>query len=53
MPLKTKRKVTLACDACQERNYLTHKNAQVHRERLVMNKYCAKCREHTVHKETK
>jgi large subunit ribosomal protein L33 len=50
---KPKRKITLACDACQERNYLTHKNAQVHRERLEMNKYCPKCRSHTLHKETK
>jgi large subunit ribosomal protein L33 len=51
--VKAKRKITLACDVCQERNYLTRKNAQVHRERFEMNKYCPRCRAHTTHKETK
>jgi large subunit ribosomal protein L33 len=53
MGLKAKRKITLACNDCQERNYQTVKNQQVHRERLEMNKFCPKCRTHTLHKETK
>jgi large subunit ribosomal protein L33 len=53
MGLKSKRKVTLACHDCQERNYLTYKNQAVHKDRLEMNKYCKKCQTHTTHKETK
>lgn len=53
MGIKTKRKITLACDICQSRNYATLKNATVNPTRLALNKFCPKCGSHTLHKETK
>jgi large subunit ribosomal protein L33 len=46
-------KVTLACDVCKRRNYITTKNKQNDRDRIEMRKYCRWDREHTVHKETR
>ena len=46
-------KVTLACEQCKRRNYITMKNKQNDRERIEMKKYCAHERAHTVHKETR
>src|SRR5918912_1565001 len=44
-------KVTLACETCKRRNYITMKNKQNDRERIEMKKYCRWDRKHTVHKE--
>jgi large subunit ribosomal protein L33 len=44
-------KVTLACEVCKRRNYITNK--QNDRERIEMKKYCQFDRQHTVHKETR
>ena len=52
-PIKSKRKITLACDGCHGRNYLTFKNASVNPQRLELKKFCRKCGSHTLHKETK
>ena len=46
-------KITLACTECKERNYCSKKNKKNDPDRLEMNKYCKKCRKHTLHKETK
>ena len=46
-------KVTLACEVCKRRNYITMKNKLNDRERLEMKKYCNHDRRHTVHKETR
>ena len=46
-------KVTLACETCKRRNYITMKNKQNDRERIEMKKYCRWDRTHTVHKETR
>jgi large subunit ribosomal protein L33 len=46
-------KVTLACEQCKRRNYITTKNRQNDRERIEMRKYCKWDRVHTVHKETR
>ena len=46
-------KVTLACDVCKRRNYITIKNRQNDRERIEMKKYCRWDRQHTLHKETR
>ena len=46
-------KITLACSQCEERNYATDKNKRLHPERVERRKYCARCRTHTAHKETK
>ena len=46
-------KVTLACEVCKRRNYITMKNKQNDRERIEMRKYCPFDRQHTLHKETR
>jgi large subunit ribosomal protein L33 len=46
-------KVTLACEECKRRNYITIKNKNNDRERIEMKKYCRFDRRHTVHKETR
>ena len=45
--------VTLACEQCKRRNYITVKNKQNDRERIEMKKYCKWERTHTTHKETR
>lgn len=45
--------VVLACETCKERNYTTVKNKKANKERMELNKYCASCKKHTAHKETK
>jgi large subunit ribosomal protein L33 len=45
--------IHLACTACQERNYSSRKNKKNNPDRLEVKKYCSRCKEHTVHKETK
>jgi len=45
--------ITLACPECQERNYTQTKNKRLHPERVEYKKFCARCRRHTTHKETK
>ena len=46
-------KVTLACEECKERNYITTKHRVTQRERIEMRKYCPRCRTHRLHKETR
>ncbi|TMM13896.1 MAG: 50S ribosomal protein L33 [Actinobacteria bacterium] len=54
MPRAEKRvKVTLACDVCKRRNYITMKNRQNDRERIEMKKYCRWDHQHTLHRETR
>ena len=54
MPRNDKRvKVTLACEQCKRRNYITMKNKLNDRERIEMKKYCRWDRVHTLHKETR
>jgi large subunit ribosomal protein L33 len=45
--------VTLACEVCKRRNYITTKNRQNDRDRLELKKYCPFDRRHTVHRETR
>jgi large subunit ribosomal protein L33 len=45
--------ITLACNECKRRNYVTVKNRQNDRDRLELKKYCRWCRGHTVHRETR
>jgi large subunit ribosomal protein L33 len=44
---------TLACTVCNERNYTTEKNRRNDPSRMELNKYCPRCRTHTLHRETK
>jgi len=46
-------KVTLACEGCKRRNYITTKNRINDRERIEMRKYCPSERKYTLHKETR
>ncbi|HOD72544.1 MAG TPA: 50S ribosomal protein L33 [Deltaproteobacteria bacterium] len=45
--------ITLACTECKRRNYMSSRNKKKSTEKLEIKKYCAFCRTHTVHKETK
>ena len=45
--------VTLACEVCKRRNYITMKSKVNDRERIEMSKYCRFDRRHTMHKETR
>jgi large subunit ribosomal protein L33 len=54
MPKSEKRvKITLECQTCKRRNYITMKNKINDRERLEVKKYCKHDRVHTVHRETR
>ncbi len=43
--------ITLACSECKERNYTSEKNRKNDSSRLVLMKYCRRCRKHTEHRE--
>jgi large subunit ribosomal protein L33 len=45
--------ITLACENCKRRNYVTVKNRINDRDRLELKKYCRWCRHHTLHRETR
>mgnify|MGYP001181844785 FL=1 len=45
--------VTLECQECKRRNYITSKNKAEQRERIELKKYCRWDRKHTLHKETR
>jgi large subunit ribosomal protein L33 len=47
-----RKKVILICTKCLSRNYTIMKS-QDSKVRLEIKKYCPKCNEHTLHKETK
>ena len=46
-------KLVLQCTECKANNYVSAKNRQNVRERLKRKKYCATCRRHTEHSETR
>ena len=46
-------RVTLACEECKQRNYISSKNKSNNTERIELKKYCKFCKEHTAHMETK
>jgi len=45
--------IYLACTECKERNYTTEKNRRNDPNRLEFNKFCNRCRKHTLHRETR
>ena len=45
--------VTLECQECKRRNYITSKNKANQRERIEIKKYCRWDRKHTLHTETR
>ena len=46
-------KITLACQECKERNYITKKNRRNDPDRIELKKYCRWCGRHTAHRETR
>ncbi len=46
-------KITLACEECKHRNYITKKNRRNDPDRLEIKKFCPNCRRHRAHKETR
>ncbi|GBR74306.1 MAG: 50S ribosomal protein L33 [Candidatus Margulisbacteria bacterium] len=45
--------ITLECEVCKRRNYVTTKEKRNNPERLTLKKYCKWDKKHTPHKETK
>jgi len=45
--------IQLECSVCKSKNYTTRKNPTDNKEKLQLNKFCQKCRKHTLHKEVK
>jgi len=41
----------LVCSVCKSQNYVSEKNKVNTPEKLELEKFCAKCRKHTNHKE--
>jgi large subunit ribosomal protein L33 len=46
-------KITMACEDCKHRNYITKKNRRNDPDRLEAKKFCPNCGKHTNHKETR
>ena len=50
---KVKRDImAFKCEKCNEKNYTAFKTKNI-KEKMQIKKYCSRCQEHTVHKETK
>ncbi|KKR06378.1 MAG: 50S ribosomal protein L33 [candidate division WS6 bacterium GW2011_GWF2_39_15] len=50
---KVKRNIiALKCEVCAGKNYTMYKTKNV-KEKIVKSKFCANCKKHTDHKETK
>lgn len=47
-----RQKIGLVCTKCGSRNYLTEKSRANTPKKLVLKKYCRRCRQHTEHRET-
>jgi large subunit ribosomal protein L33 len=45
--------IALACTICKERTYSTRKSKRNDPGRLELNKFCPRCRQHQLHRETK
>jgi len=45
--------ITLVCQGCKRKNYMSTKDKKKHPERIELKKYCKFEQKHTVHKETK
>src|SRR5689334_10136978 len=46
-------KITLACQECKHRNYITKKNRRNDPDRMELKKFCPNCRCHRPHRETR
>jgi large subunit ribosomal protein L33 len=46
-------KITMACQVCKHRNYITKKNRRNDPDRMELQKFCPNCGRHTDHRETR
>jgi large subunit ribosomal protein L33 len=46
-------KITMACEVCKHRNYITKKNRRNDPDRMTLKKYCPNCKVHRAHRETR
>ena len=46
-------KITMACEDCKHRHYITKKNRRNDPDRLESKQFCPNCNKHTNHKETR
>jgi large subunit ribosomal protein L33 len=46
-------KITLACEVCKHRNYITKKNRRNDPDRLELKKFCSNCGTHRSHRESR
>ena len=46
-------KITMACQVCKNRNYITRKNRRNDPDRIELRKFCPRDGRHTVHRETR
>lgn len=46
------KQITMICEQCLSRNYKTNTNENS-KNRLELKKYCPKCKQSTLHKETR
>jgi large subunit ribosomal protein L33 len=46
-------KITMACQECKHRNYITKKNRRNDPDRMELKKFCPNCGKHTAHRETR
>ena len=46
-------KITLACEVCKHRNYITKKNRRNDPDRLELKKFCPNCGKHQAHRESR
>lgn len=44
------KKIILVCDECLSVNYSTNKSQE---KRIIIKKFCPKCKRHTIHKENR
>lgn len=44
--------IAFVCTVCKSQNYITRKNKLNQKDKLVLKKYCKRCKKHTEHKET-
>ena len=45
--------ISLQCEGCKRRNYMSSRNKKKTTEKLSLRKFCPSCRTHTLHKEGK
>ncbi len=45
--------IVFECTVCKSKNYASSKNVNNTKDKLELNKFCAKCKMHTAHKEVK